>query len=39
MVLPNKYTFLEMYDVGNIEQLNVIERWKRNDTTLSLKDL
>ena len=37
MVLPNKYTFLEMYDVGNIEQLNVIERWKRNDTTLSLK--
>ena len=37
IVLPNTYTFLEMYDVGNIEQLNVIERWKRNDSTLSLK--
>ena len=37
MLLPNTYTFLEMYDVGNIEQLNVFERWKRNDTTLSLK--
>ena len=37
MVLPNTYSFLEMYDVGNIEQLNVLERWKRNDATLSLK--
>ena len=37
IILPNTYTFLEMYDVGNIEQLNVSERWKRNDSTLSLK--
>ncbi len=36
-LLPNNYTFLEMYDVGMIEQLNVLERWKKNDTTLSLK--
>ena len=37
LVLPNSYTFLEMYDVGTIEQLNVYERWKNNDPTLSLK--
>ena len=35
--LPNSYTFLEMYDVGLIEQLNILERWKRNDSTISLK--
>jgi len=35
--LPESYTFLEMYDVGRIEQLNVLERWNRNDSTLSLK--
>ncbi len=37
MLLPNMYTFLEMYDVGLIEQLNILERWKRNDSTISLK--
>ena len=36
-LLPNTYTFLEMYDVGLIEQLNVLERWRKNDSTLSLK--
>ncbi len=36
-LLPNTYTFLEMYDVGRIEQLNVWERWNKNDPTLSLK--
>lgn len=36
-LLPNSYTFLEMYDVGLIEQLNVLERWHKNDSTLSLK--
>lgn len=36
-LLPNHYTFLEMYDVGRIEQLNVLERWSKNDSTLSLK--
>lgn len=35
--LPSGYSFLEMYDVGLIEQLNVLERWKRNDSTISLK--
>ena len=37
LMLPNSYTFLEMYDVGNIEQLNIYERWKKNDPTLSLR--
>ena len=37
MLLPNSYAFLEMYDAGRIEQLNVMERWKKNDSTLSLK--
>lgn len=37
MALPNTYTFLEMYDVGCIEQLNILERWKKHDSTLSLK--
>lgn len=36
-MLPTNYSFLEMYDVGRIEQLNILERWNRNDPTLSLK--
>ena len=36
-LLPNSYTFLEMYDVGRIEQLNVWERWNKHDPTLSLR--
>lgn len=36
-LLPNSYTFLEMYDVGLIEQLNVLDRWNRHDATLSLR--
>lgn len=35
--LPTSYSFLEMFDVGLIEQLNILERWKKNDSTLSLK--
>jgi len=35
--LPSNYAFLEMYDVGRIEQLNILNRWKKNDSTLSLK--
>ena len=35
--LPSSYTFLEMYDVGKIEQLNIFERWNKNNPTLSLK--
>ena len=37
MMLPSSYTFLEMYDVGKIDQLNISERWRTNDTTLSLQ--
>ena len=37
MLLPNKYTFLEMYDVGLIEQLNILDRWKRNNSTLAIR--
>lgn len=36
-MLPNNFTFLEMFDCGKIEQLNILERWHRNDSTLSLK--
>ena len=35
--LPSIYTFLEMYDVGKIEQLNILERWRKNDSTISLQ--
>ena len=35
--LPETYTFLEMYDAGRIEQLNVLPRWRNNDSTKSLK--
>lgn len=37
MLLPTSYTFLEMYDVGRIEQLNVLDRWTNNDPTISLQ--
>ena len=35
--LPNTYTFLQMYDVGQVEQLNIMERWNRNDSCISLR--
>ena len=34
--LPDVYHFLEMYQVGKVEQLNVFERWRRNNPILSL---
>ena len=34
--LPNKLGFLEMYDVGKIEQLNSLSRWKLNNPMLNL---
>lgn len=37
LALPSSYTFLEMYDAGRIEQLNILERWKTNDSTISLQ--
>lgn len=35
--LPKMMTFLEMYQVGKIEHLNVLSRWKENDPTISLE--
>ncbi len=35
--LPNGISFLEMYNVGMIEQLNIQNRWKSNDPTKSLQ--
>ena len=35
--LPTMISFLEMYDVGKVEQLNVLNRWKSNDPTKSLQ--
>ena len=34
--LPTKYSFLEMFDVGNVNQLNIINRWKESNPTQSL---
>lgn len=34
--LPQSLTFLEMFDVSRIEQLNVITRWKNNNPVNSL---
>lgn len=35
--LPNVITFLEMFGVGQVEQLNSLNRWKSNDPTKSLR--
>ena len=34
--LPEKYGFLEMFGVGNVEQLNSINRWKNSNIINSL---
>ena len=34
--LPQSVSFLEMYNVGMVEQLNIINRWKMNDPTKTL---
>lgn len=34
--LPTSLSFLEMYKVGKIEQLNIVNRWRNNDPTISL---
>ena len=36
-VLPTSLSFLEMYKVGKIEQLNIANRWMNNNPTLSLQ--
>ncbi len=35
-VLPATYTFLEMYNVSNVNQLNAVSRWKESDPVNSL---
>lgn len=35
-VLPATYTFLEMYNVSNVNQLNALGKWKDNDPITSL---
>lgn len=35
--LPASLSFLEMYNVGMVEQLNIQNRWKTNDPTKSLQ--
>ena len=34
--LPGSLSFLEMFGVSKIEQLNITNRWKNNDSTISL---
>lgn len=36
-VLPSMLTFLDLFEVGKIEHLNALTRWKENDPTLSLE--
>lgn len=35
--IPNKLGFLEMYEVGKIEQLNSLNRWNKSNPILSLQ--
>ena len=36
-LIPNVVTFLELYGVGQVEQLNSLNRWRDNNPTKSLK--
>ena len=35
--LPDAISFLEMHKVGKVEQLNILNRWNTNDSTISLR--
>lgn len=35
--LPDTYQFLEMYQVGKVNQLNSLERWRKNNPVISLQ--
>ena len=35
--LPQMITFMEMFNVGKVEHLNALNRWKENDPTKSLE--
>lgn len=34
--LPTTLPFLEIYNVGKVDQLNILNRWEKNDPTISL---
>ena len=34
--IPEKVGFLEMYDVGKVEQLNVLNRWEKNTPIMNM---
>ncbi len=36
-ILPSMITFLEMFNVGKIEHLNCLTRWKENNPTITLQ--
>ena len=36
-ILPEMLTFLEMFKVGKVEHLNVLEKWKENDPTKTIE--
>ena len=35
--LPDIVSFLQMYNIGKVEQLNTIDRWRTNNPTISLQ--
>ena len=35
--IPDSISFLEMEKVGKVEQLNILNRWNANDSTISLR--
>ncbi len=35
--LPDIVSFLQMYNIGKVEQLNTIDRWRNNNPTMSLQ--
>ena len=35
--LPDTVSFLQMYNIGKVEQLNTIDRWRSNNPTMSLQ--
>lgn len=35
--LPDSISFLDMYRVGKVEQLNIFNRWRMNDSTKTLR--
>ena len=36
-LLPKSISFLEMYNVGNIKQLNILNRWKTSNPVITLE--